>query len=256
LHAWEPTTRLAYFAFVAFAGSALKTYHEATRARIELLERSRQLEREIIHISEREQQRIGRDLHDGICQYFAAVGCATASLKADLANAERYEEAAVAGELTDLVEGGVVQIRDLARGLVPVHMHEAGLVAALEQLASSVSRLQNVGCEFVSDGEVVLKATDAATHLYRIAQEAIHNAIRHGEAKRIKVELSESPGTIRLCIRDDGAGISKRRSSAKGMGLKIMEYRARLLGGELGVAEPDVGGTEISCVIPRPENLS
>ena len=254
IHAWEPTTRFAFFAFVAFAGSAFKKHHEATQARIDLLERSRQLEREIIEISEHEQQRIGRDLHDGICQYFAAVGCAAASLKTDLSNAEMLEEAALAGELTDLVEGGVVQIRDLARGLVPVHMHEAGLAAALEQLASSVSRLQNVACVFVLDGEVSVQAPDAATHLYRIAQEAIHNAIRHGGAKRIRIELMEAGRTVTLCVKDNGAGFSKRKLGSKGMGLKIMQYRARLILGELAVTESENSGTLISCVIPRKED--
>ena len=250
IRAWEPIARFGYFGFVAFAGSALKRQHTAVHSRIALLEHSQRLEREIIEISEREQQRIGRDLHDGLCQYFAAVGCAAASLKSDLAHAGMNEEAALAAELSDVVEQGVVQIRDLARGLMPVKMCEAGLSAALQQLATSVSRLQNVTCTLIVDDDEIVHEHSVATHLYRIAQEAIHNAIRHGGAHKIQIQLGRNGSRAVLRVRDDGLGISRTKAEANGMGLNIMRYRARHIAGELRVIEPAAGGTEILCTFP------
>ena len=219
-------------------------------SRIALLEHSQRLEREIIEISEREQRRMGHDLHDGLCQYFAAVGCAAASLESDLTSAGMHEEAAVAGELTELLEQGVAQIRDLARELVPVQMDQAG-IACLEQLAASVARLQNVACVFVQDGDAILRAPGVATHLYRIAQEAIHNAIRHGGAQSIQIHLRTMGNTATLRVIDDGSGISKTNQGSKGMGLNIMSYRARLVGGDLTISEPSTGGTMVSCTFPQ-----
>ena len=184
---WEPCLQFGYFGFVAWAGAALKENHDAIRARIALLEHAHRLEREIIEISEREQRRIGRDLHDGICQHFAAIGCGVASLRADLLQQHLPNEAAIAAELAELLNNGVVQARDLARGLVPVHMDEAGLSFALEELAGSVSRLQDIECAFDSEGDVEIGDASAATHLYRIAQEAINNACRHGAASTVRL---------------------------------------------------------------------
>jgi signal transduction histidine kinase len=248
---WEPIACFGYFGFVAIAGSSLKKQHAVVESRIALLEHSQRLEREIIEISEREQRRMGHDLHDGLCQYFAAVGCAAASLELDLTSAGMHEEAAVAGELTELLEQGVVQIRDLARGLVPVQMDQAGIAAALEQLAASVARLQNVACVFVQDGDAILRAPAVATHLYRIAQEAIHNAIRHGGAQRIQIHLRTMGNTATLRVIDDGSGISKTNQGSKGMGLNIMSYRARLVGGDLTISAPSTGGTMVSCTFPQ-----
>lgn len=251
IRVWEPIARFGYFWFVAIAGSALKRQHTAVHSRIALLEHSQRLEREIINISEREQRRIGRDLHDGLCQYFAAVGCAAASLKSDLARAGMNEEAALAAELTDVVEQGVVQIRDLARGLMPVQMCEAGLTAALQQLASSVSRLQNVKCSVTVEDDETVHEHSVATHLYRIAQEAIHNAIRHGGADKIHIHLKRNGRTATLRVTDDGVGIARAKAESNGMGLNIMRYRARRIAGELRVNQLTAGGTEIECTFPQ-----
>jgi signal transduction histidine kinase len=245
--AWEQAARFGYFGFVAMAGSSLKKQHTTVQSRIALLEYSQRLEREIINISEREQRRMGHDLHDGLCQYFAAVGCAAASLRSDLVTAGMPAEAAAAQELTVLLEQGVVQIRDLAGGLVAIQMDEAGLAEALEQLAASVSRLQSVSCVFRKDGGVIAQSGSGATHLYRIAQEAIHNAIRHGGARNIDVLVTTMDNSATLSVTDDGVGISKSNRGPNGMGLKIMSYRARLVGGELTITGPSTGGTIVSC---------
>jgi signal transduction histidine kinase len=250
IRVWEPLTRFGYFGFVAGVGSALKRQHVAVQSRIALLEHSQRLERQIIQISEREQRRVGRDLHDGLCQYFAAVGCASASLRSDLAASGIVEEAALAAEVTELIEQGVAQIRDLARGLMPVQMDEAGLAAALEQLAASVSRLQNTTCRFQDGGQVRVEAPSVAIHLYRIAQEAIHNAIRHGSARTIEISLQKSESMAMLNIQDDGCGVSRAPARSDGMGISIMKYRSRLIGGNLKIDEPKTGGTIVRCTFP------
>lgn len=250
IRVWEPLVRFGYFGFVAIAGSALKRQHVAVQSRIALLEHSQRLERQIIEISEREQRRVGRDLHDGLCQYFAAVGCASASLHSDLATAGMAEEAAIAAEVTELLEQGVGQIRDLARGLMPMQMYEAGLAAALEQLAASVSRLQNTTCRFQQEGPVTVEAPSMAIHLYRIAQEAIHNAVRHGSAHTIDISLQKNGSMAMLSIQDDGCGISRAPVRSDGMGLSIMKYRSRLIGGTLEIDEPKIGGTNVRCAFP------
>jgi signal transduction histidine kinase len=248
---WEPTARFGYFTIVAVGGAAFKERHDAVRARIELLERSQRLEREIIEISEREQRRIGRDLHDGLCQYFAAIGCGVASLRADLLQQNLPDEAATAAELADLLNNGVVQARELARGLVPVHMGEAGLAAALGELAASVARLHEIECGFALLSDVEITDASAATHLYRIAQEAINNATRHGHASRIGISLIDSGGFATLQIVDNGAGISHTSHGGEGLGINIMGYRARLVGGHLTLTELPEGGTVITCVFPH-----
>ncbi len=250
---WEPASRFGYFAFVAIGGPALKERHDAVRTRIALLEHTQRLEREIIEISEREQRRIGRDLHDGLCQYLAAIGCAAATLRSDLLRRDLPEEAAVAEELAKLLESGVVQTRDLARGLVPVPMEEAGLPFALEGLATSVARLQNIDCSFRVQGEVKIGNTSAATHLYRIAQEAINNATRHGHANRIEIALRAEGSLATLSVADNGQGLSRTATESPGLGLSIMRYRARLVGGELAMSEPNDGGTLIACTFPQRE---
>lgn len=251
LAVWEPSARFVYFAFVAFGGAALKEKHDAARARIALLEHSQRLEREIIEISEREQRRIGRDLHDGICQYLAAIGCAAGSLRADLLQQNLLKEAAVAQELTKLLEDSVVQTRDLARGLVPVPMDEAGLPFALDGLANSVARLQNIDCKFQSDGQVQITDPSAATHLYRIAQEAINNATRHGHAQQIRIELFATGNRATLRVSDNGEGISNTAHGSDGLGLNIMTYRARLVEGHLAIGDGKEGGSVIACTFPQ-----
>jgi signal transduction histidine kinase len=249
IEGWEAGVRLGFFLFVAFIGSALKAHSDAAAGRIALLEHSQRLEREIIGISEREQRRIGQDLHDGICQYLAALGCAAASLKGDLEKINLPAEAAVAQELANLLQDAVVQTRDLARGLVPLQMDEAGLALALENLATSVTRLQGVACTFETSGPSVSFEETSAMHLYRIAQEAISNATKHGKARKISLSLNATEEMTTLQIADDGTGISNTAPSLNGIGLNIMSYRARLSGGELKIQESETGGTVVSCTV-------
>lgn len=236
---WETMVRLGYFLFFVVMGTAVKS-------RIELLERSRQLEQEIIRISEREQRRIGQDLHDGLCQYYAAVGCAAASLKCNLEKVGS-PVAESAAEIEELIMKGVGQTRDLARGLAPVDNEERSLQFALEELAHTTTKLQGIDCHLICIRPVSIFDNNAANHLYRIAQEAINNATRHGKASVVSLRLSSEKGGIQLAIEDNGCGISEPLPQPTGMGLSIMQYRARTIGGQLEVARRAEGGTIVAC---------
>jgi signal transduction histidine kinase len=142
VQASEIAIRFAFFFLVAVAGIAWKDKYHASSARISLLERTRTLEKQIIEISEYEQQRIGRDLHDGLCQFLAAIGCVATSLKMDLHQQELEKLAATAGEIEELLDESVKQARDLAHGLVPVQLGDAGLPSALQELAGQIQQKQ------------------------------------------------------------------------------------------------------------------
>ncbi len=252
LEGWEVCVRIGFFVFIAIGAASLKREHDASASRIALLEHTRRLEREIIEISEREQCRIGRDLHDGLCQYQAALACSAASLNADLIKKNLAAEAQRADQLAQRLREAVAQTRALARGLVPVQMEAEGLPSALQELAVSVAKLQSIDCHFHLLGQPPLFQDTAATHLYRIAQEAINNATRHGHAEKIAISLIADDEATVLRIMDNGIGITQADHSNAGMGMNIMRYRAHLAGGDLLVEEPTEGGTTISCVI-RPE---
>jgi signal transduction histidine kinase len=253
LEGWEVFVRCGFFIITAIGTSAVKQQQDASASRIALLEYSQRLEREIIGISEREQERIGQDLHDGICQYLAALSCSAASLKSDLEGHALFPEARVADELAGFLRDAVAQTRNLARGLVPVQMDEDGLASALEELTASSARLLGIRCAYESAGTPLVRDNVAAMHLYRIAQEAINNATKHGKATEILVSFLEDGEATTLRIADNGTGISKTATGSDGMGLGLMYYRARLVGGELRIEEPEDGGTVVSCDVPLPQ---
>jgi signal transduction histidine kinase len=247
---WDAIVRLMFFCLVMFAGWIFKQQRDSIRARVELLERSQRLEREIIDISEREQQRIGRDLHDGVCQYLAAIGFSAAILNRDLER-ESSIRAQRAGEIANLLQDALKRTRDLARGLSPVDRDEGGLESALNELASSTTRLSGISCSFICVGQVEIRDNARAVHLFRIAQEALNNAIKHGRPKTVVVALEASNGTLSLRVSDDGIGFDPG-SERKGMGLNIMRYRARMLAGTLEIQSNSPVGTMVTCTIARP----
>src|SRR5690349_21837507 len=176
MRGWETFRHIGFFLVVAWAASALRSKNDIATARIALLERSQRLEREIVGISEAEQRRIGQDLHDGLCQYLAALSCSATSLRDDLHALRLSAEANTAAELANQLRDAVVQTRDLARGLAPAHVSQVGLVLALQSLAQSVTRLQGINCTFRFVGASAECEESTAVDLYRIAQEAINNA--------------------------------------------------------------------------------
>jgi signal transduction histidine kinase len=251
---WELLFRFVFFALVAVAGTAIKRYSRTSKGRIDLLEANRQLERQLVEISEHERERIGQDLHDGLCQYLAAIHCTAAALKSELERANLPSFAAAADDVTQLLQSAVSQAHDLARGLVPVQLGEGGLSAALEQLAFSTTRLMGVPCAFQPSGTIATGNDARMHHLYRIAQEAVNNAAKHAKPCRIDVTLSGNANATILSVADDGVGISKTTKNQRGLGMNIMKSRSTIIGGEFFIEEPTRGGTVISCAMHHEED--
>jgi signal transduction histidine kinase len=245
IQGWEISRHVGFFLVVALIGSALRSKSDIAAERIALLEHSQRLEHEIVNISEAEQRRIGQDLHDGLCQYLAGLTCSASSLRDDLQELGLHTDANNADELVKLLQDAVVQTRDLSRKLVPAHVSRLGLVLALESLAQSVTRLHGLNCRFRCRASSANWDEYTAMHVYRIAQEAINNATRHGKARNIFLFLNAAGSSLRLRVVDDGVGISESKS--EGMGLDIMRYRARLMGGQLTIKDRNGRGTTVSC---------
>jgi len=249
-HIWDTVVRLMFFCLVMFAGTASRQQREATRARVALLERLHRLEHDIIHISERERQRIGRDLHDGVCQYLAAIGFTTGLLKKELLTASPAH-AKIASDVADLLNDAIVRTRDLSRGLSPVDGDERGLELALADLTSTNTRLTGIYCAFVCPEPVPIEDNEVSVHLFRIAQEALNNAAKHGHARSVIISLQESAGKVSLTVSDDGKGFQPPPVEQRGIGLNIMAYRARTIGGNLTIQPNSPSGTTVSCTIER-----
>jgi signal transduction histidine kinase len=247
-------SRLGYFVFVAIGGAALRAQRNADRARMEALEQNSALKQEILRISEREQQRIGQELHDGLCQYLAAIACAAKCLRDDLEE-RTLPEASAALEIERLLNDAVRQTRSLARGIFPVQMDEAGLPAALEELVATTNHLMSAAVSFETHGEIRVTNPETAMHLYRIAQEALNNALKHGHARHIAIALYGNDERLRLVVSDDGQGFPTREQWHAGMGMKTMQYRAREIGAELGIGTTGAGST-VTCTVPTEATLN
>jgi signal transduction histidine kinase len=208
------------------------------------------LEQQILEISEREQRRIGQDLHDGLGQHLTGIELMTQSLEQKLA-AKAKPEAGQAAKIAQHVRDAIRQTRSLARGLSPVEMDANGLMSALHELAGNVQNMFRVECVFRCDKPVLVEENTVATHLFRIAQEAVSNAVKHGKASRVEIALNALPNELTLAVKDNGSGIPADVGHAKGMGLRIMQYRAAVVGGSLTVQGKPNGGTTVVCSIPQ-----
>lgn len=210
----------------------------------------RRLERELLSASDTEQQRIGADLHDGLGQQLTGLACMAAALR-DRLRAKLPAETATAEMVARLANEATEQSRALARGLSPVQLEEHGLATALEDLSYQAQRLHNIECRFTLRGPSPEMDHIGAIHLYRIVQEAIHNAVRHGTALRVRVGLISHGDRHRLIILDDGQGFdSQAQRGASGRGLRLMHYRANMLGGVLSVRSRLGLGARVICDWP------
>ena len=219
-----------------------------TGAAMDVTEHKR-LEKEVLQISELEQRRIGQDLHDGICQHLAGIEMMSQVLEQNLEK-KAPTQAAHAGKIATHVRDVIGQTRSLARGLSPVVLESEGLMAALVELAASTEKLFRVTCKFECPAPVYIEDLITATHLFRIAQEAVSNAIKHGKAKEIGISLETKLEKIVLTIRDNGLGFAPAPGPAKGMGLRIMQYRAGMIGATLLFQRQNKGGTAVVCFLP------
>ena len=207
------------------------------------------LEETILKISATEQRRIAQDLHDGLGQHLTGIAFMSKVLEEKLAD-KSLPEAAEAAKIVKMVNQAIENTRQLARGLHPVAAEPLGLMSALRKWANEVEELFHIRCTFRCLKPLPIRDPNLATHLYRIAQEAVHNAIRHGKSRNIEVGLSRKNETGTLTIRDDGDGFQKQESAQPGVGLSIMNYRADMVGGSLKVQPNEDRGVTVTCMFP------
>jgi PAS domain S-box-containing protein len=216
----------------------------------------RQLERELIRISERERQRIGYDLHDTLGQQLAGIAFLSKVLEQRL-TAHNAAEAAQAAQIVTFVNQAMEQARTLAGGLAPVTLETYGLVFALQELAASVEALFHCSCKVSSHHAIHITDHAVAMHLYRIVQEAVNNAIQHGKAQQITITLSvRRDGGMKLMVHDNGVGFPTNIAERPGMGLRIMHHRARMVGAILEIQREACGGTCVICILDNPALVS
>ncbi len=214
----------------------------------------RRLEQEVLRISDHERRRIGQDLHDGLGQMLTGIGLMSRSLKKML-ESENSKAAEQAAEITRLIRKADVYAKNLSRGLLPVDFEVRGLVTSLERLAANAERLFGITCHFTEDNPPVFHDTTVNEHLFRIAQEAISNAVKHGLAGEVILELFATSEFACLRVVDDGRGFSGDWHDKKGSGMDIMQFRAQLIGANLDIRNIEEGGAELSCILPRTETI-
>ncbi len=207
----------------------------------------KRLESELLEVSDREQRRLGQDLHDSLCQHLAATAFMTRALAERMRSKKTIEPAEIE-EIAGLINEGVIEARLVARGLHPVEMDSAGLPAALRSLLQITP---NVSYRTEIDDDLPAINHSVATHLYRIAREAVINANKHARAREIIVRMRSTKKWIELNVTDNGIGIPRVRRSSAGLGMHIMNYRARAIGARLMVERLKPRGTRITCCFPR-----
>lgn len=211
----------------------------------------RRLEREILRISEEERRNLGQDLHDGLGQMLTGIHLISKNL------AQKLESNGIQGadkvqEIADLIKEADEYAKALAHGLVLVDFKKEGLNTALEQLTKQVEKLFDVHCTINNKGNISIHNDMQGMHLYRIAQESISNAVKHGQASNIVIDLIKENGSLQLSIKDDGIGFaeSQKKNKKKGMGINIMRYRASILSGRIEIFETEDQQTKVACTIP------
>jgi two-component system sensor kinase FixL len=209
----------------------------------------KQLEQTILEIGEMERRRIGQDLHDGLGQHLTGVAF-MGKVLADRLGELSLPEAKAATRIVELLNESIRMTRELARGLLPGAAGERGLVSALEHWAGETRDVFRIDCRFECSDPALFEGEALAEHLFRLVQEAVTNAIRHGRAKSVVIGLAAVKGGGALTIRDDGRGFEYVPGLQSGLGLRTMNYRARMIGGSLGVQSQPNGGTVVRCFFP------
>jgi signal transduction histidine kinase len=259
--AWNATVQLVSDVIVVFTVTKLRALQAGLESRVrdraaaltrEISERERAQE-DLLEVSEREQRRIGRDLHDGLCQHLAATALSCQLLREELAE-QGSPGAERAQKIVDLIEESIRLSRQSARGLDPMVMDAEGLMVALEEMATSTMQLFHIRCSFECDSPVLIHNPDVADHLFRIAQEAVRNAVAHAHASHIAIRLESDEKGLELRIEDDGVGLALS-GSRLGMGLRIIPQRARLIGASFSAESRPQGGTAVVCVLPHAAEL-
>jgi len=219
-------------------GAAVKAFENLTIERIKL-------EKEILEISENERKRIGRDLHDDLGQILTGISFQLVLLNQslDIGNEELTE---IASNISSLTKEAINKTKIIARGLCPVNLFvDNGLILSIEEFSKNISTTYNVKCNFYYDKEIVINNEVISTNLYHIILETINNSIKHSKCKKIEIRLIKNDENIKLFIEDDGKGFENFNTN--GMGLKILKYRANLIGGTLEIKSKLNNGTKLYC---------
>lgn len=209
----------------------------------------RKLEHRILMISEEERQSLGRDLHDGLAQYMTAIGMRFDVLMSHLKK-DGLPEIAAAADISKLIDEANDEVRALIKGLFPGDLVRGDLPMALKLLAASQQAKFGIPCDVRTEGPLPALDYAIAVHLYRIAQEATNNAGKYSQGSRLVIELSADEHNLKMRVTDNGVGIPAEGKDREGMGLKIMGYRARSIGGRFDIGPADGGGTTVTVTVP------
>lgn len=251
---WNALMRLGTFLVTVSLVSATKSLNahlegrvvERTSALEAQISETRELERAILEISDRERAAIGQDLHDGLCQQL--VGAAfTANLLREKLESTPAFAASDFERISDLIDDSITQARNLARGLYPVRLETDGLEMAVRELASTTSRRLNISCAVECPDPLPACESSASIHIYRIVQEAVINSVKHARATLITINLFADSEKFTALVMDNGVGMGQSIANPEGMGLSIMKYRARMIHAELEIMDRKAGGTDVCC---------
>ena len=254
---WNGTITLATFLLVVWALHLVMSLHREMERRITsrtaslraALAEQEHLRHELIEVAARERNAVGRELHDGLCQHLSATALA-AQVLADRLASQGLPAAENARTIVSLMQEGITQSRQLASGLLLAPIAPERLALELDELASTVSRQNGVTCRFEMSGEPRAPDPATAAQMFRIAQEAVRNALKHAQAARITIVFAAGDHEVRLEVLDNGVGLPPREQRESGMGLEIMAHRARSIGGLFSAERVNGGGTRIACRLP------
>lgn len=215
------------------------------------IQERKKAEKEILEVTQEEQRRFGSQLHDGLCQELTAILVFAKGLTQKMERENRLDIAELK-KISDLLHGAVDQARNTARGLYPGELEGNSLMHTLEELTSGTQELSDISCRFHCPEPILINDNNIATHFYKIAQEAVSNAVMHGKPRSIEVGLVQRGGTITLTVKDDGIGFIPDPLNSNGIGLKIMKYRAHLMGASFQIAPNPPHGTVLQCGLKIP----
>jgi signal transduction histidine kinase len=214
--------------------------------------REQLLSEEIVRISNFERERIGQDLHDDFCQNLAGIACMSKILEKQLAHISP-ESAESAAEITHQINEALSRVRVMSHNLSPLQLDDSDLISCLEKLLREIETNQGVACHRHIDNSIDVKSPETRKHLFRLCQEAIRNAIRHGGATQLTLTLArENAFLCRISIEDNGRGFPDRPATSDGLGIRLMKHRCRQFGGTLDLKNGPRGGAIVACTFSNP----
>ena len=254
---WNSLSAILVFAFIVWLFSSLiglyrqleQRVEERTLQLTEAAKARRRLENELLQIGSRERNAFGQELHDDICQHLIGTAMAAQVLSEKLSE-QKSAAAADASAIVKWVEEGATKARRLASGLLLSSIEPEQLNDKLGQLAEQANGGE-IECSFHKEGDTILPDPESSAQIFRIAQEALRNALKHSQARHVSLSLLGDDKSICLVVEDDGRGISESGMSGEGMGLRIMAHRASLIGATVTVTQASRGGTRVNCQMPR-----